>query len=44
MRRSPGSKVSISLGLYLHLATESGKREDARTAVEELRKQLGLSE
>jgi len=31
-------------GLYLHLATESGKREDARTAVEELRKQLGLSE
>ena len=31
-------------GLYLNLATESGKREDARAAVEELRRQLGLSE
>jgi hypothetical protein len=31
-------------GLYLHLATESGKREDARAAVEELRRRLGLGE
>ena len=31
-------------GLYLNLATESGKREDARAAVEELRRQFGLTE
>ena len=36
--------IQTRKGLYLNLAIETGKREDARTAVDELRKQLGLGE
>ena len=31
-------------GLYLHLALESGNRDEARTVVDSLRQQLGLTQ
>ena len=31
-------------GLYLHLAPDSGNRDDAPAAVDSIRKQLGLGE
>ena len=36
--------ITTRKGLYLNLAMESGKREDTRATVDELRKQLGLGE
>ena len=36
--------VSTRNGLYLNLATESGSRDDARAAIDSLRKKIGLVE
>ncbi len=36
--------ISTKKGLYLQLALESGSRDDARTAVESLNRQLGLGQ
>jgi hypothetical protein len=36
--------IATRKGVYLHLAPDSGSRDDARTMLDGLRKQLGISE
>jgi len=36
--------IATRKGMYLHLAVESGGRDEARAIVESLRKQLGISQ
>jgi len=36
--------VATRKGFYLNMAPESGSRDDARAAIESLKKQLGITE